>query len=476
MEFEPIIGLEIHAQLATQSKLFCNCSTEFGKPANTNTCPVCMGLPGVLPVLNRRAVEFAIKLGLATHCSIRLDSQFARKNYFYPDLPKAYQISQYDRPICENGWVEIHLDGQTKRIGITRIHLEEDAGKLVHEGLDPKASYVDLNRAGVPLVEIVSEPEIASPEEARLYMEKIHSLVTYLGVSNGDMEKGNLRADANISLRPRGTTTFGTRTETKNINSFRFVQSALEYEIDRQREELLEGRKIIQETRLYDSLSKTTFAMRSKEEAHDYRYFPDPDLPVVRLDQSWVEELRAGLPELPDAKFQRYLSEYGLSEYDANVLVSDRATAEFFEEVVAEGVDVKRAANWVSVELAGKMNNDKATYGELKLTPKDLGALIALIEKGDISGKIAKTVFEEMYASGKPPADVVMEKGLAQVSDEGELEKIVDQIIAESPDQVEQFRGGRDKVFGYFVGQVMKATKGQANPSVVNDLLRKKLA
>ena len=313
MEFEPVIGLEIHSQLATESKLFCGCSTEFGRAANANTCPVCTGLPGVLPVLNRKAVEFAVRLGLATNCTIRLDSQFARKNYFYPDLPKAYQISQYDRPLCENGWVDILVDGKPKRIRITRIHMEEDAGKLVHDGADPGASYVDLNRAGVPLVEIVSEPDIASPEEARLYMEKIHTLVTYLGVSNGDMEKGNLRADANISLRPKGVTELGTRTETKNVNSFRFVQAALEYEIERQREELLEGRRIVQETRLYDPLSKTTYVMRSKEEAHDYRYFPEPDLPVVQLDEAWVEEIRASLPELPDEKLARFQSAFGAS-------------------------------------------------------------------------------------------------------------------------------------------------------------------
>ncbi|MCZ6629306.1 MAG: Asp-tRNA(Asn)/Glu-tRNA(Gln) amidotransferase subunit GatB [SAR324 cluster bacterium] len=476
MEFETVIGLEIHAQLATQSKLFCSCSTEFGRAPNTNTCPVCLGLPGVLPVLNRKAVEFAVRLGLATHCSIRMDSQFARKNYFYPDLPKAYQISQYDRPICENGWLDILVEGAPKRIGITRIHMEEDAGKLVHDGADPQASYVDLNRAGVPLVEIVSEPDLASPEEARLYMEKIHSLVTYLGVSHGDMEKGNLRADANISLRPQGSTELGTRTETKNINSFRFVQAALDYEISRQREELLDGNKIVQETWLYDSLSKATYSMRSKEEAHDYRYFPEPDLPVVTLDEAWVESIRESLPELPDAKFERFQSEFGLSAYDAQVLVADRATAEFFEAVVAAGADAKRAANWVSVELAAHFNTDKTRVADLKFPPAYLAEIIAMIEKGELSSKMAKTVFDVLYETGQAPAEIVKEKGLSQVSDVGELEGIVNKIIADSPGQVEQYRSGKDKVLGFFVGQVMKATRGQANPSVVNELLKKKLA
>ena len=476
MQFQPVIGLEIHAQLATNSKLFCSCSTEFGLPANRNTCPVCLGLPGVLPVLNAKVVEFAVRLGVATGCSIRLDSQFARKNYFYPDLPKSYQISQFDRPICENGSVDIIVNGEHKRIGITRIHIEEDAGKLVHDGRDPNSTYVDLNRAGVPLVEIVSEPDLRTPEEARLYMEKIHSLVTYLGVSNGDMEKGNLRADANISLRLSENDPFGTRTETKNINSFRYVQAALEYEIERQAEELTEGRVIHQETRLYDPLSKTTFSMRSKEEAHDYRYFPEPDLPVVYLEQSYVDGIRDSLPELPDDKLARYVSEMELSEYDAAILVSDRATAEFFETVVTAGAAPKRAANWISVELAARFNDEKTSVSEIKFTAEQLAAMIAMIDKGEISSKIAKTVFEEMYQTGKSPAEIVQEKGLAQVSDVGELEKIVDEIVAANQDQVEQFRSGKDKVFGFFVGQVMKATKGQANPGVVNDLLKKKLA
>jgi aspartyl-tRNA(Asn)/glutamyl-tRNA(Gln) amidotransferase subunit B len=475
-EFETVIGLEIHAQLATASKLFCSCSTEFGRPPNDNTCPVCLGLPGVLPVTNRRAIELAVRLGLATHCTVRLDSQFARKNYFYPDLPKAYQISQYDRPLCERGWVEIVVDGQPKRVGITRIHVEEDAGKLVHDGLDAAASYVDLNRAGVPLVEIVSEPDLSTPEEARVYMETVHSLVTYLDVSRGNMEQGNLRADANVSLRVRGATKLGTRTETKNINSFRFVRDALAYEIERQREELLAGRRIVQETRLYDSLSKTTYPMRSKEEAHDYRYFPEPDLPVLRLDAAWVEAQRRALPELPDAKRERYQREYDLSPYDAAVLVADRAVAEFFEAVLAAGAPPKKAANWIMGDLSARFNEDKIGPAGLKFGPAGLAALIAMIERGELSGKMGKTVFERMYASGEAPDKIVAAQGLQQVSDAGELERIVDEVVAANPEQLAQYRAGRDKVFGFFVGQVMKATSGQANPAVVNDLLKARLA
>jgi aspartyl-tRNA(Asn)/glutamyl-tRNA(Gln) amidotransferase subunit B len=475
-EFEPVIGLEIHAQLATESKLFCTCSTEFGRPPNENTCPVCLGLPGVLPVTNRRAIELAVRLGLATHCTVRLDSQFARKNYFYPDLPKAYQISQYDRPLCEHGWMEILVDGKPKRIGITRIHVEEDAGKLVHDGADPNATYVDLNRAGVPLVEIVSEPDLSSAEEARLYMEKMHSLVTYLGVSNGNMEQGNLRADANVSLRIKGATKLGTRSETKNINSFRFVRDAITYEMGRQRAELLEGRRIVQETRLYDSLSKTTYPMRSKEEAHDYRYFPEPDLPVLRLDAAWVEALRAGLPELPDEKAARYQREFDLSPYDASVLVADRAVTEFFEAVVAAGAPPKKAANWIMGDLSARFNEDKIGPAGLKFGPEALAQMISMVERGELSSKMGKTVFEQMYATGRAPAQIVKEQGLEQVSDTGELEGIVAQVLAANPEQVAQYRSGRDKVFGFFVGQVMKATRGQANPGVVNDLLKSKLA
>ena len=475
MQFESVIGLEIHIQLATESKIFCSCSTEFGKLPNTNTCPVCLGLPGALPVLNRQVPELAAKLGLALDCEIRLDSQFARKNYFYPDLPKAYQISQFDRPICENGWLDINTESRGKiRIGITRIHMEEDAGKLVHDDMGTE-SMIDLNRAGVPLLEIVSEPDIRSAEEAKKYMEKIHAIATSIGVSDGDMEKGHLRCDANVSLRPEGQKKFGTRTETKNLNSFRFVQNAIDYEIERQREEILDGVTIVQETRLWDTDRKVTFSMRSKEEADEYRYFPDPDLPLVKLSPELIETLRKNLPELPDAKKQRFMEEYGLNDYDAGVLTISQELSDFFEKVLSYGAIPKIACNWITGDLTRVMNESGKTLSEINLTPKNLSNLTRLIDQGEISSKIAKTVFSEMLDSGGNPNTIIEEKGLKQITDEKELGKIAENLLASNPQQVKQYRDGKTKVIGFFVGQMMKQTQGKGDPSLINKLLKEKL-
>jgi len=472
MEFETVIGLEIHSQLKTATKIFCGCSTRFGAPPNSNTCPICLGMPGVLPVLNKRVVEFAIKLGLATNAEINRFSQFARKNYFYPDLPKGYQTSQFDLPIVGRGEIEVEVDGNRKTIGITRIHMEEDAGKLIHDEIEP-VSHVDLNRTGTPLLEIVSEPDLRSPEEAVAYLKKLHAIVRYLDICDGNMQEGSFRCDANISLRPVGQEELGTRTELKNMNSFRHVQHALEFEVRRQRDLLLDGEKIVQETLLWNPDKNCSESMRGKEDAHDYRYFPCPDLVPVEISDEWIEEVRASLPELPDAKKARFIEEYQLPEYDAVLLTSDHEVASYFEETVKGGAQPKKASNWIMTELMRELKGEEIS--SCKVTPEHLGALLGMVEKNTISGKIAKTVFQEMMESGKDAETIVKEKNLVQVSDEGELMTIVEAIVAANPEQAEDFRNGKTKIMGYFVGQLMKETKGKANPKMANELFSKVL-
>jgi aspartyl-tRNA(Asn)/glutamyl-tRNA(Gln) amidotransferase subunit B len=475
MDFEPVIGLEVHAQLKTNSKIFCGCSTVFGAPPNTNTCQVCLGMPGVLPVLNKKVVEYTIKMALATHCTITSPNRFARKNYFYPDLPKGYQISQFELPIAEHGWLEVEDDGRTKRIGITRIHMEEDAGKLIHDVHKP-LSYVDLNRTGVPLMEIVSEPDIRSPEEATAYLKKMHAILRYLDICDGNMQEGSFRCDANISLRPVGREKFGIRTELKNMNSFRNVQRALEYEIRRQRDILLDGGEVVQETLLWDADRNVTNSMRGKEEAHDYRYFPDPDLIPVVIDENWIENTRKTLPELPDERRQRFISALGMPEYDAEVLTSSKDLADYFEAALEVYPQAKKLSNWMMTELMRDLKGEDSIDIEgCPITPQNLGLLLAMIDKGTISGKIAKAVFMDMLASGKDPETLVKEKNLVQVSDEGELLAIVREIIAANPGQVAEYRAGKTKLMGYFVGQLMQKTKGRANPKLANQLLSQEL-
>ncbi|MGL1932106.1 MAG: Asp-tRNA(Asn)/Glu-tRNA(Gln) amidotransferase subunit GatB [Desulfotalea sp.] len=472
MEFETVIGLEIHAQLKTNTKIFCGCSTQYGSAANSQTCQICLGMPGVLPVLNKKVVEYSIKMGLATGCKINQLNQFARKNYFYPDLPKGYQTSQFDLPIVGEGAVEIEVKGQKKVIGITRMHMEEDAGKLVHDDVEP-VSHVDLNRTGTPLLEIVSEPDMRSPEEAYAYLKKLHGILRYLDICDGNMQEGSFRCDANISLRPVGQKELGTRTELKNMNSFRNVQAALEFEIRRQRDMLLDGEQIVQETLLWDPDKNTTQSMRSKEDAHDYRYFPCPDLVPIEISDEWIEEIRATLPELPDACKARFISDYGLSEDDATLLTSEREMAVYFEAVVAGGAVAKKAANWIMTELIRELKGE--ALDTCKVQTNQLADLLVMVEKGTISGKIAKTVFAEMLATGVDAEIIVKEKNLLQVSDEGELQAIVKEIVAENSAQAEDFRNGKTKLMGFFVGQLMKQTKGKANPKLANDLFTKEL-
>ncbi|MBO9605342.1 MAG: Asp-tRNA(Asn)/Glu-tRNA(Gln) amidotransferase subunit GatB [Paenibacillaceae bacterium] len=472
--YETVIGLEVHVELHTKSKIFCGCATSFGAPPNTNTCPICLGHPGVLPVVNRQAVEYAMKAAMALNCTVATESKFDRKNYFYPDSPKAYQISQFDQPIGEYGWIDIEVNGETKRIGITRLHLEEDAGKLTHVD-GGYASLVDFNRVGTPLLEIVSEPDLRSPEEARAYLEKLRAIMLYCDVSDVKMEEGSMRCDANVSIRPFGQEKFGTRAELKNMNSFRGVQRGLEYEEIRQAEVLDGGGKVVQETRRWDEAQGRTYSMRSKEEAHDYRYFPDPDLVRMHIDDEWKARVRATIPELPDSRIARYQRDYGLTAYDAGILTSTMAMANFFEESLRFTKDAKTAANWIMGDLLGYLNANGLELADVRITGQGLGEMIGLLEKGTISGKIAKTVFKAMLESGKPPQQIVEEQGLVQISDEGAIAAIVEQIIANNPQSVADYKAGKEKAVGFLVGQAMKETKGKANPGLLNKLILEQL-
>jgi aspartyl-tRNA(Asn)/glutamyl-tRNA(Gln) amidotransferase subunit B len=475
-EYEAVIGLEVHVQLKTDSKVFCGCPTRFGGEPNTQVCPVCLGLPGVLPVLNEKALRYAVIVGLMLDCQVSRFSKFDRKNYFYPDLPKNYQISQYDLPLCTGGSLKMEVDGEVKKIGITRVHLEEDAGKLVHDETHGGDSGVDFNRTGIPLLEIVSEPELSSPEEAFAYLRSLKLTLQYLGVSDCDMEKGSLRCDANVSVRPQGTQGLGVKTEVKNMNSFKAVQKALAYEIERQTQLLIEGGEVVQETRLWEADSEMTHPMRSKEEAHDYRYFPEPDLVPVVVQEAWLEELRRELPEPPLKRRERFLSDYGIPEYDAGVLIAEKDLADYFEACVKAGVEAKIASNWVMGEMLKEIGRSNTSIGECKVKPEALMELIGLVEKGAVSLSMAKEVFAEMFETGRAAAEIVERRGLKQISDEGALRTVVDEVIEANPGSVEDYRGGKKKAIGFLIGQVMKATKGKANPQVVNKIMTEKLS
>ena len=475
-EYEAVIGLEVHAELLTKSKMFCGCSVKFGAPPNTQTCPVCLGMPGVLPVVNRRGIEFAIRTALAVNCAIAPMSRFARKNYFYPDLPKSYQISQYELPLSEHGWVTFGVAGETKRVGIRRVHLEEDTGKLVHAGImeEAESSLVDFNRCGVPLMEIVSEPDIRTPEEGAEYLRQLRAILVYLGVCDGNMEEGSFRCDANVSVRPKGSKELGTKVEVKNMNSFKNVQKALDYEIRRQIGAVQSGETLVQETRLWNADQEITLSMRSKEYAHDYRYFPEPDLVPLVIEPAWIEKIQRSLPELPETKRQRFVREYGIPEYDAGVLTMSLDLAAYYEAAVKALNDPKTVSNWVMVELLGRLNKDGKDITQSTIPPERLGAMLALMAKGSISGKMAKEFFDEMYTTGADPADILKKKG-GQIADAGELEKIVRDILAKHPGPVAEYQSGKEGPFNFLIGQVMKATRGRANPQLVNELLKKAL-
>ena len=474
MKYESVIGLEVHVQLKTDSKIFCSCSTQFGDEPNSNTCPVCLGLPGALPVLNKKALEHAIKVGLALNCHIAERLKFDRKNYFYPDLPKAYQISQYDMPVSYKGYIFINTEDGEKKISITRAHLEEDAGKLLHEGITD-GSYVDYNRTGTPLLEIVSEPDMTTPQEAHTYLTTLKAILEYLEISDCNMEEGSLRCDANVSIRPHGSTVLGTKAEIKNLNSFRAVHRALEYEISRQIDEVESGETIVQETRLWNESKGITVSMRSKEEAHDYRYFPEPDLVPFTISRAHIADIKKNLPELPQERKARFIDDYELSDYDAGILIQDKKMATFFEECVHKGVNAKQVANWIHSELLGAMNTRTISWQSLSLKPSDLAELITLIEEGTISGKIAKDVLPAMVDTGKGASVIVEEKGLTQVSDTGILGVLVNNVVHAHPDSVEDFKSGKKKALGFLMGQIMKESKGKANPHLVNKMLQEKL-